>query len=670
MILNPDNKVKIRPVLLALSGLPESGKTQALIHIMRHHVDTSPYLPISGQTSVPKTAQGIAHDELVGVGVRSLQIVRTTSEFSCAFGIMSAFKQMIKDKQVPLLATERPRHYRSEQDISFGKESDLSTHLENIFYHILRFEHIPKGSTLNEEEKRFMEHLKELPKGVALFNIWNIDIKKSALYCLFSFFGHLYNSNTWLFMDIERDLDKLDHPPDDPSSIVPKSHGSLAIKWRPRLHYLLRACKLSHGGKKCDHKNVATIFARHGEVFNGNLHKKVEELEGRVQQAARQIGVSKLIESKIQSINLSDKKGNDDYSQRLYQKLHQMICETPYEEIPLSWIFLRSLFYGKQKFISKQSLQLKAFECNIKDEDFDKFCRFFASFGSIIDFTLIDPNNKIIVLAPIEFLQSIDKILHPEERLYTRYSMLQEGLITDSVCKEIYEADAGRSTYTDALVSIGLAAKVTGCVDGITSLPKDQRYDTLFYVPQMRKKKIISKSVVDPAAVYLITSADSPHIYKQARLVKYLLSSRLSAMLRPCPEENRTIIYDAPTDLLITFVSFSPSTKIDIRHASTNEVPTVINHDVLDVYASVVRAFHEITLPHEIGIVKYQFTVMCAQDMIETRPPFCRQHVLPDPNLCSACQDAKKMTNHLKAWNQVLTEVGNSEYMFYVYINS
>ena len=85
-------------------------------------------------------------------------------------------------------------------------------------------------------------------------------------------------------------------------------------------------------------KKVCTIIAKHSGTFNGDLQEKVEELEDKVQQAAKAIGVSSLLEKKIEVTNLGDSGSGtgDDSSRCLYHKFQQVICETPYEDIPLS----------------------------------------------------------------------------------------------------------------------------------------------------------------------------------------------------------------------------------------------------------------------------------------------------------------------------------------------
>ena len=157
-------------------------------------------------------------------------------------------------------------------------------------------------------------------------------------------------------MDMDRDLENLDKPPEilkETTRItVTTNHSdngeqSVLMKWHPRLHYLLRSSRMSesiHGPRE----GVCTIFTKHSGTYNENLMLKVSELEIKIKQTAKHIGVSSLIEPKIEIIDF-ECSDLDDNSLRLYQKFQQVICKTHYKDVTLSWIFLRSLFYRSQK---------------------------------------------------------------------------------------------------------------------------------------------------------------------------------------------------------------------------------------------------------------------------------------------------------------------------------
>ena len=350
--MDPNNKTKIHPVFLSLSGLPKSGKTRAIKHLLEHYVDSSPFIPMPSQKEcepVEAEGMGITFHELIATGFhpfRNLTITKVTEESSCTFGILSAFKNNLLEKnQAPSFYTELEQEDPRAEDRHMFDDNELNGHIHHIFNYLSKEKHMSKGAgdPLTTKKCEVAERLNsELPKGIALINIWDLTFNKSVLHFLSAMSGHLYNSYTWLFLDLDRDIDKLEKPPFFPDY----QDGRVLMQWRPHLHYLVRACKISQNETGNSRHNACTIFAKHQDIVN---KEKVVMLKTRVQQTAKHVGVLSFLDSEIEPINLDSP--DDDNSLRLYQKFQQVICKTPYQDVSLSWVFLRSLLYKSQKNI-------------------------------------------------------------------------------------------------------------------------------------------------------------------------------------------------------------------------------------------------------------------------------------------------------------------------------
>ena len=346
---------------MSLGGIPRSGKSKALSHLLDHYVDPNVFPSMKKKTERLET---IAHYELVATGFhssRNLTITEVTKESSCAFGILSVFKNdLLLKNQVPLF------NFNPKQSSNVFEDCELDNHLIDIF----RFLYSEDKQSIKgtEKEQQYARSLKLLPEGIALINIWDIAINKTVLHFMTSLSGLLYNSHMLLFLDIDRDLENLDKPPETYENRSAVSFGkdrSVLMKWRPRLHYLLRWSRMSES--KHGRTGACTIFAKHEGTYNENLKQKVKMLEGKVKQAAKHIGVSSLIEPKIETIKSNGLGISDDSSRRLYHKIQQLIYDTPYEDVPLSWVFLCSLFYKSSKiFIVKSELRKKAIDVSSK----------------------------------------------------------------------------------------------------------------------------------------------------------------------------------------------------------------------------------------------------------------------------------------------------------------
>ena len=633
IITNPEQKAKIKPVLLSFSGLPDSGKSKAVECLRKKYVDRSNFRRIKN-ISEPK-AEGIEFYEIVAASlsaVRNLIINEFTTESCFAPVILSAFKKM--------LLFDDPGKALLSDIFEFG-QTDLDEHL-CFTYQYLSQKNFMVGDSQqldDEEKKRANLLLKSLPEGIAIVNVWDVTISESVRHFLATLQGHLYNHHMWLFLDLKRDLDGLDKPPEigDDSTVL--------MKWRPRLQYLLRSCKISEDSEK-KRKRVCTIFATHKAQSMSELNEKAKMLKDKVRPAAKHIGVSSLLEKKIETINLDV---HDD-SQRLYQKFQRIISETPFEDIPIAWIFLRSLFYRFDWiFIARHDLKIMADKCKMDDESLRGFCKFYMSFGSIFDLSLINPKYQFVIVKPISFLKKLGTLLNPSEELHKKYPTVEFGIFPEAACLEIF--DGHLFAYMDALVSLSLATRVTR---HNLELPDEQLDDNdFYYVPLTRAKALITTP--DPKSIHVITSINTPHIFKQAAFTKYFLQLLPQFKLVPSEMRNQTIMKDPRTDgTTVTLVSHSPAIRLRLSKPDEH------------VCSCIVQAYEKIAenARSQGAIVEYKYVKICAESSFsdaKSTIPSSQYHILPDDKLCTKCDETstEEDTKLLKAWNKALTKVSN-----------
>ena len=632
-------------MLLSLGGIPKSGKSKAVSHLLKRYVDTNFFNPM---TKKNERSEGITYYELIATSYhskRNLTITEVTKESSCAFGILSALRnELLANDKVPLLdIPERSRYFA---------DLELDNLLCHMFQYLYEYEHTPRGNEVTDDEQEYARHLnKFLPEGIGLIHIWDIASNKMVLHFLNSLHGLIYNSHIWLFLDIERDVKNLEKPlkfldetrAGASSSDSSRADQSVLMKWRPRLHYLFRTSRMSES-KHGPRIGTCTIYAKHEGAYNEDLKQRVKKLECKAKQAAKQYGVFSLIEPKIETIDFNVSDFSDDSSLHLYQKFQQLIYQTPYENVPLSWVFLCSLFYhSRKKFIAKSELRKKAEECGLDDISFTKFCEFYTSFGSIFDLSLINPDYSYVIVKPMGFLKSLDKFLCPDDSTCQHYPTLMNGIIPEKACKDAF-GDNYWSVYMEALISVNLATKI---LSSQLDVPNSDLDDTYYFIPLSRKGIFIMEP--DPSAVHLITSINTPDIFTQAILTKYLLRLLPEPKLVPCSNINKTIIKECSTGTIITLVSYSPTTKISVNQASP------------EICSLIIKAYNEIAKMCKTETPKYKFVMMCAKSIITTVRdiPSCQYHVLPNDTLCDECVIAERANGKLVSWNIALRTVSN-----------
>lgn len=406
------------------------------------------------------------------------------------------------------------------------------------------------------------------------------------------------------------------------------------MSWRPSLHYLLRSCKISEDKEK-ERKGACTIFAKHDRLLNDELQKKVKILEDKVQPVAKHIAVLALLKEKIETIDFSS---HPDIPRHLYQKLQHVINEAPYEEIPISWVFLRSLFYRfDRNIIARAELKEMAEKCGMDEDSLTGFCKFYTSFGSIFDLSLVDSKYQHVILKPFSFLKSLNSLFSSNTE---KYPMKKSGIVPEDLCRDLF--DGNMMPFMSALVSLNLAVQV---IRPQLKLSENECDNYYYYIPQICANNITEK--IDPKSIHVLTSIDTPHIFKQVKFTRHLLRLRPEAKLIPSNYRNRTIIEDVATGTTITLTSHSPAIKLHLNKPS------------IEVCSCIIRAYNEIAEEAISNgmIVKYKFIKICSEVTASDVQsiPSSRYHILPNDELCSKCnEDSNEEKELLKAWNEAL----------------
>ena len=659
IIKNPKLTAKVKPALISFLGIPpDSGQKRAMRHILDRYINEvkPPFVSIHGRVGKDvTTAEGIEYHELVATGfksVKNLYIGEVTKESSSAFGILSAFRQgLIEEKKFPLFDVYDVSHegYENKQ---------LNEHLIHTYRYLYEQESIPKRDTkshedvekLSKRDQEYAKNLKQLlPEGIALVIMWDVALNKTVLHFLTALRGHLYNCHPWLFLDLQRDLDKLHLPPEIPPTSSNGDgreirDGALLMKWRPRLHYLIRSCRLGETKEK-KRRRVCTVFAKHDGTFNGEMQEKMDELERKLQATARHIDVTSLLEERIVPVNLgSASQMDDDSSLRLNQKLQNVICEASYEDIPIAWIFLRSLFYRNKKcVIAKNELEEMAEECGMDKSSVAGFCKFYTSFGSIFDLSLVDEKCQSVAVKPMAFLQLLDCLLYPSAELCKKYPMISYGIYPEEVCREVFKADW--SLFMDALISLSLAIKVPlHLIEAPTDILLD--HDAAYYFISLSRTGQFNEDP-HPCSIHIITSINTSHVFRQVTVAKHLLKMLRAPKLILSKNFNQMIIKDTSTGTTITIVSHSPATRLDLNRPNS------------EVCGCIVRAYNKIADTCKTT-VKYKFVRLCAAGNVSTirSIPSSLYHILPDNELCTICKESNSYNSDLlQAWNKALIEV-------------
>ena len=479
-----------------------------------------------------------------------------------------------------------------------------------------------------------------LKNGIGLVNLWDTSLNKRTRPFLECIASCLKRSFLWLFVDLDEDLHNLHTAPESTNG------DEKSMQWRSRIEYLLRTCQLCKNSQYMDDEKskVCTIFATYSSKKVQNREEDKKFLRKKMKNAAKQIGCRRLIDL---DIVLIDKEGDESYFKKLpgskLKKLYEKVQRKPIQ-IPLSWILLRGHFKDSPDFyITYNELKEKAFECGFSnEEEINKFCSFFNSFGSIFDLRQVTKDLNFIIVQPSKFLSLMDLILEPKE----------DGIIT-------LKEDDNRNEFVvmEILVSLALALKPESL--------QTNNSDHTYYVRSIRMGNRKMYNSYSPGAVQFILSMGSPRVDFALRMARYLLENL------PKPEFDLSAIEHINSIAIKT--TAEDDSKLHVVLASQGDVVEIsitgwqesINKHADNICKTIVKGTKHI-IPDEITVspdVQYHFAIQCKHEKLKGITPFFPfqvRHVLPFERICKECEEEIKDLRVIESLNKALKEVGKT----------
>ena len=499
--------------------------------------------------------------------------------------------------------------------------------------------------TANEKE---YEHVKpgfpieSLSSENGLMNIWDIGVNRTIIPFLYRFCGHISRNYMLLFLDLERDVERLHEPP-----LV---HDPLVMNWRSRIQYLFRSCQLSKGNKRG--KSPCKIFATYSKN-DGDENEKglpqhlivpVATLRRECNNVAKQMGVEDLVDIDITAIDMEsneDEKLLKDHLQKLFKQLES-------QNIPKSWMrFRSSLAQHDSPYINVDKLQQEAQKFGIQ-ENLGEFCKFFTSFGSILDLRLIVPKSEYIIIKPNEYLQQIQLLFNRLEETSSS-ELIPHGVIPEAELSIFNKAEI----YLKILRSVGQAARVP-----YNTIIKDiQIPGPAFYVPSVRTG--MEKTKCTCGAIQLVLGMESSPVNMQIMIIDSLLRHF----------DNSQLILTASINTAAIRIT-TPNGAFEIEITSQGDVIEFVSRGkekyggtYKTICQLIVRCCSRVArkMANQSKDIKYHFAITCEMDRYKEigYNIYHRRHVLPSERLCKICKVKLIEDDQIKVWNEILSEVSN-----------
>ena len=625
MILSREREVKMTIFLVLIHGLPHSGKSDVFQKFLKKIPNACVLKPQHGLSFYELAAVENAEPGHLHMPSLMYSSVTTTKDCYDMYAMTSAMRQIAIGERIK---------YKNEKSVKFSHEG-LNAHFHNIF------------SKLQKESERFSTLGSQ---GIAIFNIWDIGHSHTVYNFLPALYGLLHNSYSWLFFDLERDSRALYKPPVEASPKVlrkpPKALHTGAdknlMKYQPRLHYLMRYAKINLPADK----KVCSLFATHdGQLTEEKRRELVESIKPDLENAATQIGVKEVIDFNVIPIKPDD---DENCARLIAKKLDELVYKALKSTftMPFSFIFLRSFYYKNDDmvYIKKKEIQEVAKELKISEKELNYFCKLFTSFGSIIDVSLIDPTSEYVILKPNLFIDELHKIFHINDNM-----LANKGILTLTAVQDLFNSMDAAHVYTDILVSLKLAAKLSNENVEI-DLPLDSKTN-VFYLPKIRTTPPLADTTeLRHSVLQLSRGWNAPPDHLHTTFVATFFNRNSHAKVCNCDDTPSNVtkieVIDSSSQTKVKFDVVYFGYTLEFRAETSSK----------EVFSHIIESCHELMNEHEN--VQYNFAILCSKNPSSTDAKYGltrKRHLLPYDTLCDVCSNDKRHEDPIvTVWNELL----------------
>ena len=414
------------------------------------------------------------------------------------------------------------------------------------------------------------------------------------------------------------------------------------MKYRPRLHYLMRYANFNMSAEK---KIKCLLFATHDGKLAEKERKLVESIKPDLENAATQIGVKEVIDFNVIPIKPDD---DETCARLIFKKLDELVYEALKSTIdmPFSFIFLRSFYYRNDDivYIKKSEMQKVADELKLSEEKLTEFCKLFTSLSSIIDVSLIDPTSEYVILKPNLFIDELDKIFHTKDNM-----LANKGILTITAAQDLFGSMDVACVYTDILVSLKLAAKLSNENVKI-DLPLDSKTN-VFYLPKIRTTPPLADTTeLRHSAIQLLRGWNVPPDQLQISFVTKFLSKNPQAKVCICDDTPTNVTkieaFDSSSQIRVKFDIVYFGYTLEFRAEASSK----------EVFSHIIASCHEVMKEHKN--VQYNFAILCSKNPSSTDAEYelkRERHLLPYNTLCDVCSNDKRYEDPiLMVWNELL----------------
>lgn len=636
-------------VLAVVTGLPYSGKS----HILKEFLHSVLLHPLDGSSVYKYEEAGLSscricllgrkpYDDLIWLA----QSPSSAHTFSIASSVFH--DSLLKGQEVEL----------SDKIIEGQYSKEFESSLLNYFLHKVYadIDRVVRRADLNRELKRI------LPSGITQLTVFDVGVNKGVhdFLCLVACYYRRMFELVVLRID---DIQDLGSPPNLSHERYANTANQSILQGSSRLFYLLRfAAVAQQSTGRSD--SVVFLVTHDGTKSQQHIDQAKIKLKQSLEEEAHRQKIDVQLVSKVVMVQLNS---NEDIA-KLKKQLEKEVMDQRtmrIDNLKLSWVILRSLFYTDQHYIETSRLKALAEELDIEDEEFEAFLSTFTEFGSILHIPDIETLKKIVVLHPGCFINALSKLFYPpegvdykdhdglltEEQIAAMVEIEQPEIITSTLCDFGLAVEVHESQLQTQQASLPRRSEIDFTLEDVARLKlkgKKEERDFLF-VPSSRAKCTKENLQTDSLAILYDTKLIPPDM--PAVFVRYFLSAR--AKLIPSLEAKsvnlQVPIKSSNCNIILVF----HCKFVEIRMERYN--PADIKPLGELIVSCCTKAI--VSISKFIKDLSYKFVIPCVKPQRSSDKDLPAFEDLPTNKLCYACEAQEKKNPVRSTWKEIINEV-------------
>ena len=634
-------KVPVTTSLVAVMGLPSSGKTTVLESVFKRKIELKPEakLKIDYYLNRKKDEKCLSIYDLCALGSTQHEFAWSfaTNRYGAIFSILCG------------LIRRNPCVGGIKFDItSKPQKSVMDEHIRWLLI---------KTKELLEGIKDDLGKVTLIHGGVSFINVIDVGVNKALYPFLAMMLLSCHRHIRLAFFSLNRDGPNLD----DYAELPPDRYGQrkddvLIMKKRSRLTYLLHFATVGYTQQQRHQEevqNATVMVATRNESLKDP--KIVDQAKDKIIKQAESRDVDQFLKTWL-DVDVNDKRSIEKFGEKM-----EDLIKYKYKQrtllLPLKWIVLRSLVVsldsrGAKVMILRRSFILqKAKELEMTEEEVDEFLKTFTDFGSILYMPQYVNIKDIVIVNIWEFTQYLNKLYYPQEREPYAPNLLKYGIISESFVKRIFckHPDSAEDFMT-VLTTIAMASKIES---GQSILIDDQKQsnEVHYYLPLARIREEYNPPEEENDYAFIeIKSVNFP-ANVQACISYAIMENNDDAVLIATEYSNvsQFLFQSESGPIKIEMIYKGSKTRLRIMNSS-NDILT--SPAAVEVCKKVIAGSCR-CLDRKINTIrdlKYSFAVPCAS-------PEGGCHFLyynREPQLCASCSTEN---NFRLCWSKAAKQV-------------